>query len=52
MLNLTCNACINVKPEGGGGDPGHMWGIFLNLFNQISDLQLKKKTKNKKTRSI
>ena len=24
--NFSSNACINVKPEG-GGDPGPMWGI-------------------------
>ena len=24
---LANNASIIVKPEGGGGDPGYMWGI-------------------------
>ena len=37
MVILSSCASINVKPEGGGGgEPGHMWGILLfrRIFSQ------------------
>ena len=43
FLLFSCNACINVKPEGGGGDPwayvGHLTSIaFLVLGNLTKNL--------------